>query len=65
PDGVNTIGKCAFDYCESLTEITIPDSVKKIGKNAFDWCTNLTIYASADSYAKKYAKIEDVPFKAL
>ena len=32
----------AFDFCESLTSVTIPDSVTNIGLGAFEGCTNLT-----------------------
>ena len=38
---VTTIGGSAFQYCSSLTRVTIPDSVTTIGDDAFYWCTNL------------------------
>ena len=37
PDSVTSIGKGAFSYCESLTEIVIPKSVTKIDGNPFCW----------------------------
>ena len=42
PEGVTSIGRSAFDGCESLTSIEIPSSVTSIGIRAFDGCRNLT-----------------------
>ena len=42
PDGVTSIGDCAFSDCSSLTSITIPDSVTSIGDEAFHECSSLT-----------------------
>ena len=39
---VTSIGGSAFDYCTSLTSITIPDSVTSIGDEAFEYCYSLT-----------------------
>ena len=41
PNGVTTIGECAFEYC-SLTTVTIPSSVTSIGDYAFYFCSSLT-----------------------
>ncbi|MBR2876365.1 MAG: leucine-rich repeat domain-containing protein, partial [Clostridia bacterium] len=38
---VTSIGDCAFEYCESLTSITIPDNVTSIGENIFNACSAL------------------------
>ena len=38
---VTSIGECAFENCESLTNITIPNSVTSIGNSAFSFCSNL------------------------
>ena len=46
-----TIGNNAFQYCTSLTSVTIPNSVKSIGNNAFQGCdmTSLVIPNSVTS----------------
>ena len=41
PNGVTSIGKSAFSYCEGLTSITIPNSVTSIGDWAFNNCSGL------------------------
>ena len=38
PDGVTTIGKNAFHFCEFITSVTIPNSVTTIGSSAFYDC---------------------------
>ena len=38
PNGVKTIGKRAFAYCEEMTEIEIPDGVTEIMDYAFRGC---------------------------
>ena len=41
PDGVTTIGGCAFRGCSSLASVTIPDGVTSISDWAFDGCSSL------------------------
>ena len=39
---VTSIGSGAFEWCSSLTNITIPNSVTSIGSGAFNGCSSLT-----------------------
>ena len=39
---VTSIGYTAFEYCSSLTSITLPNSVTSIGDGAFACCSSLT-----------------------
>ena len=39
----------AFEYCSSLTSITIPNNIISIGEYAFRNCTSLTIYCEVES----------------
>ena len=49
PEGIVSIRKRAFDYCENLTAVTIPDSISFIESNPFSSCKQLkTINISAD-----------------
>ena len=49
PNTVTSIGKFAFESCNSLIDITIPDSVTSIGKRAFRHCGSLTEITIPDS----------------
>ena len=46
---VTTIGDSAFEYCSSLTSVTIGDSVTTIGSYAFFDCESLTSVTIGDS----------------
>ena len=49
PNGVTSIGGCAFYNCTSLTSIEIPNGVTSIGSGAFYHCTSLTDITIPDS----------------
>ena len=42
PNGVKSIGKCAFGYCYSLVNISIPNSVTSVGDESFIDCSSLS-----------------------
>ena len=46
---LTTIGDYAFEWCDSLTSVTIPDSVTTIGDSAFEGCDSLTSVTIPDS----------------
>ena len=47
--GTKIICACAFEYCESLSNLIIPDSVTRIGNGAFIGCHSLTNIVIPDS----------------
>ena len=52
PEGVQSIGDCAFEYCNSLTSLTLPSSLQSIGYRAFWGCKSLsTLYIPAGTEA--------------
>ena len=42
PEGVTTIGDCAFTQCDKLTKLILPESLRSIGRYAFQVCKVLT-----------------------
>ena len=65
PESVMNIKYGVFYYNSNLISITIPKSVTYIDDDAFSGCTKLVIYGEKGSYAEKYAKENDIPFKSL
>ena len=49
---VSRIGNRAFQYCHSLTSVTLPDSVTAIGDYAFASCDSLTAVTIPDSVTR-------------
>ena len=49
---VTSIGRSAFEYCNSLESVVIPDSVTSIGWNAFEYCSSLTSVVIPDSVTR-------------
>ena len=62
PDGVTTIGSCAFNSYYNLKSIIIPKSVTKIEEDAFLKETETTIYCYKGSVAEKYAKRRQIKY---
>lgn len=42
PDSVESMGLCAFSYCDNLTSVVISGSLKKIPYYVFSYCDSLT-----------------------
>jgi hypothetical protein len=55
PEGVISIGTCAFYGCISLTLVTVPPSVTYISPTAFMMCA-AALRGQAGSYVQQYAK---------
>lgn len=62
PDNVTEIDDCAFYNCTDLKKITIPEFVTYIGNDVFKDCRNLVIYGKRDSFAERYAYINNIKF---
>ena len=60
--GVASIGDYAFEYCRSLTNITIPNNVTSIGDYAFNKCDSLSVLCKSNSYAEQYAKENNIKY---
>ena len=56
PEGVTSIGNCAFYMCHGLTSVKIPDTVTSIGDEAFWHCEELSNIEIPDSVSVIGAK---------
>ena len=56
-NSLTKIGAHAFQFCKSLTEVTIPDSVTTMDVYCFEYCENLTSVTIGNNVAniKSYA----------
>jgi hypothetical protein len=54
PEGLETIGKEAFEKCSSLKTIIIPKSVEIMGYHAFIGCTSLKILVEASKESRSH-----------
>lgn len=61
---VISIGISAFENCVGLTLVTLGAALKKVSEYAFEKCNNMSFEAPANSYAEKYAALNDIYFKA-
>jgi hypothetical protein len=52
PNSITNIGSWAFDYSNSLTNVTLGNSVTSIGSNAFAYCYHLTNVVIASSVTR-------------
>ncbi|MBQ6634366.1 MAG: leucine-rich repeat protein [Ruminococcus sp.] len=59
------IGDCAFEYCESLSEITVPGTVTSLGSSVFSGAGDILIKDGKASAAEKYAIKREHRFEAL
>ena len=65
PESVSYIGERAFANIHTLLGVHIPDKTQFIGKEAFAGSKQVTLTASANSYARTWAKDKGYRFQLL
>ena len=65
PEGVTSIGDRSFYRCDYLREVTLPDSVIEISDTAFEESDKVRFSGKKGSYAEKYAKEKNIPFRTV
>ena len=66
PEGVDSIGSCAFINLKSLTKVSLPSTLKYVGPNAFQDCVNLMIAdvtSIRDYCGIEFASLDSNPFQ--
>ena len=66
PEGVDSIGSCAFINLKTLTKVSLPSTLKYVGPNAFQECINLRIadVTSIQDYCQiEFASLNSNPFQ--
>lgn len=72
PDGVQNIAVYAFRKCENLKTIILPSSIRQIKnftcsgrkpETIFDESPNITAIVEPKSYAERYCKRNEIPYK--
>ena len=65
PQGVTSIGSCAFEECDCLESIIIPRNVTSIGDEVFVWCDKLRSFDGKFASEDKRCLIVDGVLKAF
>ena len=65
PYGVCSLDFDTFASCSALKKVVLPGTLQSIDSRAFSGCSNVTIHSSTGSYAQQYAKVYNIPFKAV
>lgn len=66
PNTLTKIGKAALMGASKLKKVVIPKSVTSIGENAFKTTkTIMTVWVYKDSYARTYAKENNIKYKII
>ena len=66
PEGITSIGICAFGGCKKMKKIVIYGEKTEIKYNCFVDCSEeLVIYCKSNSEAEKYAKENAIDYKAI
>ena len=66
PEGVDSIGSCAFINLKTLTKVSLPSTLKYVGPNVFQDCINLRIadVTSIQDYCQiEFASLNSNPFQ--
>ena len=62
---MTSIGDRAFYRCDYLREVAIPDSVIEISDTTFEESDKVRFSGKKGSYAEKYAKEKNIPFRSI